>query len=483
MGKIMKKYIYLIVNLVLLIPAIIVVYLYAYTYVNKEVKTLVVKEYTLNDLQGIYQVITNLQQIRGLNNINNKNTKIIQKIEFLNEKNTILAQKLDKKEINAILKHRRVDFDSYTKDIDALLLFYKLTAYNAKLTLNSDIKEYLLSKTVVSGLPYMAEYFARLRGLASSVHKQKLDTEVKQKIKNQLYVINELIKNAKELQHFDNSEFVNNLIVSQKREMQYINDQLIQKQIITLNGMKIFNNITKNINFLNQNYDKNINHLHLYYKEIIDQKNTLKKLIIITGILSILIVVFLNLFYFSKIQKYIKKVEHLTVVDPMTTLYNRRFLENFIEKFVSQSQRQESDISILMFDIDLFKKVNDTYGHDVGDRVIITLAKILQNNIRKSDLAIRYGGEEFLVLLHNASDKGSKKVAKKIKDIFSSVVFDVTPNDKIQKTVSVGIAKYQKDADTIWKTIKCADIALYEAKTTGRDKIVEYSQELSEKEV
>jgi diguanylate cyclase (GGDEF)-like protein len=483
----MKKYIYLIVNLILLIPAIVIVYLYAYTYVDKEVKTLVVKEHTLNKIHDIYDIITNLQKIRGLNNIDMKNIEISNKIKNLNLKNDALADKLQNEEINKLL-HRykdnntKANFESYTSDIDSLLFTYKLTAYNAKLTLNSDIKEYLLSKTVVSGLPYMAEYFARIRGLAASVHEQKLENEVKLKIQNQLYMIDELLKNTKELQYFNNSEFVDKLIISQKKEMQYVKDALLNKETITLSGLEIFTNITKNIDYLNTAYNTNMNYLYHYYQEIIDEKNMLKTLIIIVCILSILIVVFLNIFYFSKIQDYIQKVKYLTVVDPMTTLYNRRFLENFIDKFVSQSQRQKTNFSILMFDIDFFKKVNDTYGHDVGDKVIVKLAEILRAQTRKSDLAIRYGGEEFLVLLHNATDDGAIMVAQKIKDAFSSVVFNVGKNEQMKKTISIGIAKYPKDADSIWQTIKYADIALYVAKTTGRDKIVTYTQEMSTSE-
>jgi diguanylate cyclase (GGDEF)-like protein len=482
----MKKYIYLIVNLILLIPAIVIVYLYAYTYVDKEVKTLVVKEQTIGELENIYVIITNLQKIRGLNNIDKKDTETINKINHLYKKNYELAKKIKNKKIDQQLhKHKdltKVSFDTYTSDIDALLLNYKLTAYNARLTLNTDIKEYLLSKTIVSGLPYMAEYFARIRGLASSVHENKLDNNVKIKIENQLYMINELLKNANELQYFNYSDFVDNLTNTQKREIQYIKDVLIDKQTISLSGLEIFTNITRNIDYLNNSYNTNIASLHHYYQNIIDKKNQIKILIIIIGIASIFIVLFLNIFYFSRIQKYIQKVKYLTVIDPMTSLYNRRFLENFIEKFISQSERQKADFSILMFDIDFFKKVNDTYGHDVGDKVIVALAKILRTQIRKSDLAIRYGGEEFLVLLHNATDDGAIMVAQKIKDAFSSVVFNVGKNEQMKKTISIGIAKYPKDANSIWQTIKYADIALYVAKTTGRDKIVTYTQEMSTNE-
>ena len=176
------------------------------------------------------------------------------------------------------------------------------------------------------------------------------------------------------------------------------------------------------------------------------------------------------------------KLRESSLKDGMTGLYNRRFLEEFIDKFMKQAKRNNETYTVLMLDVDYFKSVNDTYGHDVGDQVIVAIGKVLRESIRESDLAIRYGGEEFLVLLHNATDEGTLMVAKKIHHSFASLVFDVGGGEIIQKTMSIGIAKYPDDGDTIWKCIKYADTALYVAKTTGRNKIVKYSKEMSENE-
>ena len=166
----------------------------------------------------------------------------------------------------------------------------------------------------------------------------------------------------------------------------------------------------------------------------------------------------------------------------MTGLYNRRFLEEFIDTFMKQAKRNSETYTILMIDVDFFKNVNDTYGHDVGDQIIVAIGKVLRESIRESDLAIRYGGEEFLVLLHNATHKGALTVAQKIHQTFASLLFDVGDEEVIQKTISIGMSQYPKDGDTIWKCIKFADKALYVAKTTGRNKIVEYAKEMSENE-
>ena len=176
------------------------------------------------------------------------------------------------------------------------------------------------------------------------------------------------------------------------------------------------------------------------------------------------------------------KLKDTSLRDGMTGLYNRRFLEEFIDTVMSQVAREEETYSVLMLDVDFFKKVNDTYGHDVGDKVIVELAKILKENIREADLAIRYGGEEFVVMLHNATDAGALMVAKKIHKAFGDLLFPVGNGETLQKTISIGMAKFPVDGDTIWKCIKYADTALYVAKTTGRDKIVTYTADMSESE-
>ncbi|MEA1893478.1 MAG: GGDEF domain-containing protein [Campylobacterota bacterium] len=177
-----------------------------------------------------------------------------------------------------------------------------------------------------------------------------------------------------------------------------------------------------------------------------------------------------------------EKLRDTSLRDAMTGLYNRRFLEEFIDQVMSQAQREGETYSVMMLDVDFFKMVNDTYGHDVGDKVIAEIGKVLQENIRDADLAIRYGGEEFIVMLHNATLDGTQKVAKQIHSAFANLIFDVGSGETMQKTMSIGIAMFPQDGDTIWKCIKFADTALYVAKTTGRNKIVNYKKEMSESE-
>ncbi len=176
------------------------------------------------------------------------------------------------------------------------------------------------------------------------------------------------------------------------------------------------------------------------------------------------------------------KLRDTSLRDGMTKLYNRRFLEEFIETFSRQAKRDSSiAYSVLMLDIDFFKMVNDTYGHNIGDLVIKTLADIMQDSIRQSDMAIRYGGEEFLILLYNTTKEGALKVAQTINLKFAKAIFDAK-TETFQKTISIGVAHFPDDGDSLWKVIKMADIALYYAKEHGRDQVVEFKSQMHEGE-
>ena len=165
-----------------------------------------------------------------------------------------------------------------------------------------------------------------------------------------------------------------------------------------------------------------------------------------------------------------------TLKDPMTTLYNRRFLDELIQSNVSSRVKDGAMHSVMMIDIDFFKQVNDTYGHDIGDVVIKKLAEIMKKNVRDSDMPVRYGGEEFIILLLNTTEEKTREIAKSISQDFLEEEFTSTI-EVFKKTVSIGISNYPQDADTLEKSIKHADDALYIAKNTGRNKIVKFKKE------
>lgn len=156
--------------------------------------------------------------------------------------------------------------------------------------------------------------------------------------------------------------------------------------------------------------------------------------------------------------------------DPLTGLFNRKYMEESIEKIVAQANRSKITFGILMCDIDFFKMINDTHGHDVGDEAIKIVAKTLLENVRNSDVVIRYGGEEFMVILHNCDENYVFEVADKIRVEFSKQKIK-SQNGFFTKTISIGASIYPKQNENFWKCVKYADLALYEAKHTGRNKV------------
>lgn len=180
-------------------------------------------------------------------------------------------------------------------------------------------------------------------------------------------------------------------------------------------------------------------------------------------------------------KTYMEILKEQTLRDPLTGLYNRRFFEDISKKLAANIFRRNSIIGILMIDIDYFKKVNDTYGHDVGDKVIKTVADTIQKSIRESDYVIRWGGEEFLVLLIDVQSGFSEKVAEKIRKNVENKLIEFT-GGTLRKTVSIGVAEFPIDTNQIWECIKYADVALYKAKETGRNKVVRFEKSMWQSE-
>ena len=163
--------------------------------------------------------------------------------------------------------------------------------------------------------------------------------------------------------------------------------------------------------------------------------------------------------------------------DSLTQLYNRKHLEEQIPKITAQANRSNIAFGVLMIDIDHFKIVNDTYGHDVGDNAIKIVASTLLENTRTSDVVIRYGGEEFIVLLYNCDENYIYSVADKIRVAFNEREIPAG-SSTINKTLSVGTSMFAKDNADLNTCIKYADLALYHAKNTGRNKVVMFSPDL-----
>lgn len=167
------------------------------------------------------------------------------------------------------------------------------------------------------------------------------------------------------------------------------------------------------------------------------------------------------------------KLETQSITDPLTKLYNRRYFSEISNDLFKIAIREETPLSIIMLDIDKFKNINDTYGHSVGDRVIIKLAKTLKRMQRESDITCRYGGEEFIILLPTTNLEGAKTFAEKIRKKVETFVMDATETQTLKFTISLGVSQIEfNDDKNVEIIISRADEALYKAKNGGRNQVV-----------
>ncbi|BAF72160.1 GGDEF domain-containing protein [Sulfurovum sp. NBC37-1] len=176
----------------------------------------------------------------------------------------------------------------------------------------------------------------------------------------------------------------------------------------------------------------------------------------------------------KELNKTNEKLKKLASTDPLTELFNRRHFESLTEPFLELAKRNDTEIAIIVIDIDNFKKINDTYGHKVGDDVIVDLATILKRGSRQSDIVCRWGGEEFIILLANTNGKSVLTIAEKIRKKVENLVRTLEDGNELKFTISCGVALVNKESNTsIHNVIDRADRALYKAKNSGKNKVVE----------
>ncbi len=162
----------------------------------------------------------------------------------------------------------------------------------------------------------------------------------------------------------------------------------------------------------------------------------------------------------------------MAVTDGLTRLYNRHYLDTHLKNLVRQAAEQNRPLSVVLMDMDHFKSVNDTYGHNVGDEVLKALADVIINSIRSADLAARYGGEEFVVLMPETDAARAYEAAERLRKGVENRPFVVShPESPLRKTVSIGYATLEPN-DTPESLLKRADVALYEVKNSGRNNVL-----------
>ncbi len=177
--------------------------------------------------------------------------------------------------------------------------------------------------------------------------------------------------------------------------------------------------------------------------------------------------------YNDHLRESVARTIEMAVTDGLTGLHNRRYLDSHLQTLFDRAVARKRPLSIVMLDLDRFKAVNDTHGHDGGDAVLREMARRLRKNVRGIDLACRYGGEEFIVVMPDTEADVAELVAERIRSEIAEVPFSLGENGPLLTvTVSVGVSTLQRGSDAPRDLMKRADLALYEAKAGGRNRVV-----------
>jgi len=177
--------------------------------------------------------------------------------------------------------------------------------------------------------------------------------------------------------------------------------------------------------------------------------------------------------YAEQLRSDLQESVELAAVDSLTGLYNRRYLTGHLEQVMERSRSTRKQVSLLILDIDHFKVVNDSHGHQVGDEILREFARRLTSNVRNIDLPARYGGEEFVVVMPDTDCAFASVVAERLRSAIADAPFNADiPDESLSITVSIGVASVDSDAIGVEGLLKRADDALYHAKKTGRNRVV-----------
>ena len=168
--------------------------------------------------------------------------------------------------------------------------------------------------------------------------------------------------------------------------------------------------------------------------------------------------------------------------DPLTSLYNRYYMDDALKHELERAKRVQYPVSLIMMDIDHFKKVNDTYGHLTGDQVLKSLGKLLLTQVRRVDIACRYGGEEFIIILPEVSIESALDRAEIIRSDYEKLYVEYKGH-KLHGTLSLGVACFPDHGRSSDQLIQAADIALYKAKTGGRNRVIKAEKMLDTSEL
>ena len=170
----------------------------------------------------------------------------------------------------------------------------------------------------------------------------------------------------------------------------------------------------------------------------------------------------------------------LAYIDEKTGLYNYRFFDSKISELYNKASQSHKPLTMVFGDMDRLRDVNNTYGHPIGDKALIAVAKVLKESNGDDSLAIRFGGEEFILLLPDCDKPRALEIAEQVRRTINDTTISLDSGEQLKLSMSFGVASYPEDANTVDKLIKAADLAVYAAKHCGRNQVKAYVQNYSE---
>lgn len=170
-------------------------------------------------------------------------------------------------------------------------------------------------------------------------------------------------------------------------------------------------------------------------------------------------------------RKQLEQIRDLSIRDSLTGLYNRRYMEETFDREIERAQRSGQKLSVIMTDVDRFKRINDTFGHVIGDLVLANVARIIVDNTRKSDIICRYGGDEFILILPECARQEARDRAEAIRKLAAQSELELEGKCVKEITLSFGISEMPENGQTRAELIEAADQALYQSKQSGRNRV------------
>jgi len=181
--------------------------------------------------------------------------------------------------------------------------------------------------------------------------------------------------------------------------------------------------------------------------------------------------------------KLFQETKRLSITDGLTGLYNSRYFYKHLDIEIARTKRYGSSFSLILLDIDNFKRLNDTYGHQTGDDVLQDLARTLTSHSRETDVVVRYGGEEFIIILPNTAEEEATALAGRILHAVQETKIKISPSENVSITLSGGIATFPQNAASARVLLNAADRALYAAKNAGRNTVICFQGMMHEKNI